>query len=144
MISHIDIYPKSRWKTILTKALTRLFQLFAHEPIIQILGLYMAFLYAPLFSLSALYLLRVSPSVFLTIIPSIFDGVYNEAPSIAGLHYFALGIGLSIASQLYARFLDRIYVHYKNKKGGVGQPEFRLRELSLLSPDAAGGLMIDS
>jgi len=64
--------------------------------------------------------------LLLTIMPSIFAVVYNEAPGIAGLHYFALGIGLSIASQLNARFLDRIYIYYKNKKGGVGQPEFRL------------------
>ena len=63
--------------------------------------------------------------------PSIFADVYNEAPGIAGLHYFALGIGLTTASQLNARFLDRIYIYYKNKKGGVGQPEFRLREFSL-------------
>ena len=60
--------------------------------------------------------------------PNIFSDIYNEAPGIAGLHYIALGIGLSTASQLNARFLDRIYVYLKNKKGGVGEPEFRLRE----------------
>ena len=85
----------------------------------------------PFFSLSLCSLLTpVFPLVFLTIMPSIFADVYNEAPGIAGLHYFALGIGLTAASQLNARFLDRIYIYYKNKKGGVGQPEFRLRELS--------------
>ena len=121
--------------------MTRPFQLFAREPIIQILGIYMAFLYGlfyrpyshppPPFFLSLCSLLTpVFPLVFLTIMPSIFADVYNEAPGIAGLHYFALGIGLTTASQLNARFLDRIYIYYKNKKGGVGQPEFRLRELS--------------
>ena len=85
----------------------------------------------PLFFLSLCSLLTPGfPLVFLTIMPSIFADVYNEAPGIAGLHYFALGIGLTTASQLNARFLDRIYIYYKNKKGGVGQPEFRLRELS--------------
>ena len=70
--------------------------------------------------------------------PSIFADIYNETPGIAGLHYFALGIGLSIASQLNARFLDRIYVYYRNKKGGIGEPEFRLRELFFIFslPDA--------
>ena len=126
----------SRWKSIFAKALTRPFQLFVQEPIIQILGIYMAFIYGLFYSMSfiprvlfALCLLRgVFPSVFLTIIPNIFADVYNEAPGIAGLHYIALGVGLSTASQLNARFLDRIYIYFKNKKGGVGEPEFRLRE----------------
>ena len=82
------------------------------------------------------------PSVFLTIMPNIFAEVYNEAPGIAGLHYIALGIGLSIASQLNARFLDRIYIYYKNKKGGVGQPEFRLRELLYFSFPQADAVLI--
>ena len=36
---------KIRWKILFTNALTRPFQLFAQESIIQILGIYMAFLY---------------------------------------------------------------------------------------------------
>lgn len=38
------------WKVIFKKALTRPFALFAHEPIIQLLGLYMAFIYGTLYS----------------------------------------------------------------------------------------------
>lgn len=72
------------------------------------------------------------PIVFLTTMPAIFADIYHERPGIAGLHYFALGIGLSSASQINARFMDRIYIHFKNKNGGVGEPEFRLRELSIL------------
>ena len=137
IVSHRHLSPReSRWKSIFAKALTRPFQLFVQEPIIQILGIYMAFIYGLFYSMSfiprvlfALCLLRgVFPSVFLTIIPNIFADVYNEAPGIAGLHYIALGVGLSTASQLNARFLDRIYIYFKNKKGGVGEPEFRLRE----------------
>ena len=78
---------------------------------------------------SLVFAYSVFPSVFLTVMPNIFATVYNEAPGIAGLHYIALGIGLTTASQLNARYLDRIYIYYKNKKGGVGEPEFRLREL---------------
>jgi len=40
------------WKTIFIIALTRPFQLFAQEPIIQILGIYMAFLYGLFLSLT--------------------------------------------------------------------------------------------
>jgi hypothetical protein len=69
--------------------------------------------------------------------PNIFADIYNEVPGIAGLHYIALGVGLTTASQLNARLLDRIYVHYKKKNGGVGEPEYRLRELlSSPFPDA--------
>jgi len=72
--------------------------------------------------------------VFLTTIPAIFASIYHESVGIAGLHYIALGAGLSLASQVNGRFMDRIYIHFKNKNGGVGEPEFRLREwVSLIS-----------
>jgi len=67
-------------------------------------------------------------SVFLTTIPTIFGVVYEEKPGIAGLHYLALGVGLSGASQVNARILDKVYGYFKNKNGGVGRPEFRLRQ----------------
>jgi len=62
----------------------------------------------------------------LTTIPSIFEGVYQQPVGIAGLHYIALGVGLTGASQINARTLDQVYVYLKNKNGGVGKPEFRL------------------
>jgi hypothetical protein len=37
------------WKRILTNALIRPFLLFAYEPIVQLLGLYMAFIYGVLY-----------------------------------------------------------------------------------------------
>ncbi|TFK37877.1 MFS polyamine transporter [Crucibulum laeve] len=101
------------WKAIFSKALTRPFAIFAHEPIVQLLGVYMAFLYGIFY-------------LFLTTLPVIFSKIYHQEPGIAGLHYIALGLGLSIASQTNARYMDRIYVHLKNKNGGVGEPEFRL------------------
>ena len=66
--------------------------------------------------------------VFLTTMPAIFGDVYGQAPGIAGLHYLALGIGLSGASQINARLLDRVYKYFKEKNGGEGKPEYRLRE----------------
>ena len=66
--------------------------------------------------------------VFLTTIPSIFQVTYGEPVGIAGLNYFALGVGLTGASQLNARMLDRIYKYFSDKNGGVGKPEYRLRE----------------
>ena len=60
--------------------------------------------------------------------PSIFQGIYGESVGIAGLNYIALGIGLSGASQINARTMDKVYVMLKKRNGGVGRPEFRLRE----------------
>lgn len=53
---------------------------------------------------------------------------YHETLGIAGLNYLALGVGLTTAAQLNGRFMDKIYVYYKNKNGGIAKPEFRLRE----------------
>ena len=91
----------------------RPFALFVREPIIQLLGIYMAFVYGTLY-------------LFLTTIDGIFEGVYHERVGIAGLNYIALGVGLTGASQLNARMLDRIYKYFTNRNGGVGKPEFRL------------------
>ena len=114
-----------------SKALIRPFKLFASEPIIQLLGLYMAFIYGifyrkPSLLLSKTHILRIPWTVFLTTMPSIFANVYHEGPGIQGLHYIALGIGLSVSSQINARFMDKIYIYFKRKNGNVGEPEFRL------------------
>ncbi|OBZ77932.1 hypothetical protein A0H81_01635 [Grifola frondosa] len=101
------------WKHLVTKALLRPFVLFVREPIVQLLGIYMAFIYGLLY-------------LFLTTIPSIFEGVYRQPVGIAGLHYFALGVGLTGASQINARMLDRVYKYFKEKNGGAGKPEYRL------------------
>jgi hypothetical protein len=101
------------WKRIMAKALIRPFVLFAREPIVQLLGIYMAFVYGLLY-------------LFLTTMPAIFGDIYHQKPGIAGLHYLALGVGLSSASQIAARLLDAVYMHFKKKNGGVGRPEFRL------------------
>ncbi|KAI0366301.1 MFS polyamine transporter [Pilatotrama ljubarskyi] len=101
------------WKNIVKKALIRPFVLFYHEPIVQLLGIYMAFVYGTLY-------------LFLTTIPSIFEGTYREPVGIAGLNYFALGVGLTGASQINARMLDRIYKYFQDKNDGVGKPEYRL------------------
>ncbi|PPQ92011.1 hypothetical protein CVT25_004868 [Psilocybe cyanescens] len=112
------------WKLIFSKALTRPFQIFAHEAIVQILGIYMAFVYGLFY-------------LFLTTIPSIFNNIYHESSGIGGLNYLALGLGLFITSQVNGHYMDRIYGYLKNRNDGVGEPEFRLPTLvpgSLLLP----------
>ncbi|KAG1852442.1 MFS polyamine transporter [Suillus subalutaceus] len=101
------------WRTIMAKSLSRPFALFVREPIVQLLGVYMAYQYGLLY-------------LFLTTIPSIFLGVYQQSIAIAGLHYIALGIGMIAAARINAATMDKIYVHFKSKNGGVAKPEFRL------------------
>ena len=121
----------SSWQAMVTKSLVRPFALFVQEPVIQLLGVYMAYLFGTLYSEwfnGAQSAAHPNLSVvFLTTMPSIFEGVYQQPVGIAGLHYIALGIGLTAASQLNARTMDKVYVYLKNKNGGVGKPEFRLR-----------------
>ena len=58
---------------------------------------------------------------------------YHESVGIAGLHFFAIGIGLFSAAMINAKFIDRIYVYFKERNEGVGEPEFRLREFQVFS-----------
>lgn len=102
------------WKDIFGRALTRPFALFVHEPIMQLLGLYMALIYGIFY-------------LFLTTIPAIFARIYHQDVGISGLNYIALGIGLTGASQINARYMDRIYIWLRENRGnGVDEPEFRL------------------
>ena len=66
--------------------------------------------------------------------PTIFGDTYHQPVGIAGLHYLALGVGLTSASQINARMLDRMYRYFKEKNGGEGRPEYRLRASQLHSP----------
>ncbi|KAI0050075.1 MFS general substrate transporter [Auriscalpium vulgare] len=100
-------------RALFRKAIVRAFVLFGTEPIVQLFGIYMAFVYGILY-------------LFLTTIPSIFRDNYHESTGILGLHYIPLGLGLFTASQVNSRLLDKTYAHFKAKNGGVGKPEFRL------------------
>ncbi|RPD55141.1 MFS polyamine transporter [Lentinus tigrinus ALCF2SS1-7] len=102
-----------QWRHIVQKALFRPFMLFVREPIIQLLGTYMAFVYGTLY-------------LFLTTLPTIFQGVYRESIGIAGLNYIALGLGLSGVSQINARLIDVVYKRLCARNGGAGKPEYRL------------------
>ncbi|KAI0751858.1 MFS polyamine transporter [Daedaleopsis nitida] len=102
-----------QWKNIVQKALVRPFMLMAQEPIIQLLSVYLAFVYGMLY-------------LFLTTLPSIFEGVYQQPVGIAGFHYIALGLAMSLTSQVNAPLLDKTYKRLCERNGGVGKPEYRL------------------
>ncbi|KAG7095020.1 hypothetical protein E1B28_005814 [Marasmius oreades] len=112
------------WRAIFAKAMTRPFTLLFREPIAQVIAVYMGYIYGIFY-------------LFLTTLPRIFEGVYKQPAGIAGINYVALGIGLTAASQINARYMDRIYIKLKNKSGGIGKPEFRVPSMiigSLILP----------
>jgi hypothetical protein len=45
----IYAYNSNSWKAVFSKALVRPFKLFIYEPIVQLLGLYLAFIYGLLY-----------------------------------------------------------------------------------------------
>ncbi|KAI0778356.1 MFS polyamine transporter [Trametes elegans] len=101
------------YKEFIARALLRPFILFATEPIIQLVAVYLAFIYGVIY-------------LVIATIPAIYTNVYHEEPGIMGLHYIAMGLGLFVASQVNARILDRVYAVLKRRNNGQGEPEFRL------------------
>ncbi|KAI0639582.1 MFS polyamine transporter [Trametes polyzona] len=101
------------YKDFIFVALFRPFVLFAKEPIIQLVSLYLAFIYGVIY-------------LVIATVPPIFADIYHERPGFIGLHYIALGLGLFVASQTNARALDRVYGILKQRNNGQGEPEFRL------------------
>lgn len=72
-------------------------------------------------------------AVFLTSMPLMFQGTYGESVGVSGLNYLALGIGVTGASQINARAVDKIYKILTKRYGGTGQPEYRLRACCIFS-----------
>jgi multidrug resistance protein len=94
-------------------ALGRPFKLLGTQIIIQVLTLYMAYLYGINY-------------LVLSTFPTLWTEVYHESIGIGGLNYISLGVGLFIGTQICAPTQDRIYRALKKRNGGVGKPEFRV------------------
>ncbi|KAL6902807.1 major facilitator superfamily domain-containing protein [Trichoderma evansii] len=100
----------------LTIALTRPFRLLATQPIVQVMSLYMMFLYGVTY-------------LILSTFASLWANEYHESPGIAGLNYISLGLGFFLGAQICAPLQDRIYAALKRRyvpDGGPGRPEFRV------------------
>jgi len=64
---------------------------------------------------------------------SIWTARYNQSETVSGLHYIAIGIGSTIATQAGGPLTDRIWAHLKTKSYGKVAPEYRV---PLLVPGA--------
>lgn len=110
---HTELDSNQSLLATLKTALVRPFKLLTTQPIVQVIALYMAYLFG------LFYLL-------LSTFPGVWEGVYNESVGIAGLNYISLGVGFVIGAQVNARLSDRIYRHLKMKRNNTGAPEFRI------------------
>ncbi|OKL59558.1 hypothetical protein UA08_05013 [Talaromyces atroroseus] len=100
----------------LQAALVRPFRLLATQPIIQVLALYMAYVYG---------LIYIVLSTFPTLWTS--PDHYDEKTGIAGLNYISLGVGFFLGTQIFAPLQDRVYRALKARTpDNIGRPEFRV------------------
>ncbi|KAF7947838.1 hypothetical protein EAE96_008915 [Botrytis aclada] len=97
----------------LSISLTRPFKLLGTQIIIQVLAVYMAYLYGIMY-------------LVLSTFPGLWEGVYKESVGIGGLNYISLGVGFFLGTQICAPAQDRIYRALKARNNGVGKPEFRV------------------
>ena len=98
---------------VIGPALIRPFRLLGTQPIVQLIAIYMGYLFGLLY-------------LILSTFPTLWTTVYDETVGIGGLNYLSMGIGLAIGAQISARVSDRIYRRLKARNNGVGRPEFRL------------------
>lgn len=99
--------------TKLTNALLRPCRLLFRQPVIQFMALLMAFNYGTLLFVLASY-------------ASLWTSKYHQSVTISGLHYLAIVIGYTVASQGGARLTDKLWQHFKRKAGGQTAPEYRV------------------
>ncbi|KAL8796809.1 MAG: hypothetical protein Q9195_000892 [Heterodermia aff. obscurata] len=106
-------HPERSLANTLQRALVRPFRLLGTQPIVQVLALYMAYIYG------LTYLL-------LSTFPRLWTERYHESIGIGGLNYISLALGFFVATQICGPASDMIYRRLKARNGDVGKPEFRI------------------
>ncbi|RPB05253.1 MFS general substrate transporter [Choiromyces venosus 120613-1] len=94
-------------------AITRPVKMLVMNPVLLMLGLFMAFVYG------FLYLMFVT-------FPILFQGEYGQTPGIAGLNYLGPGVGFMVGLAAFTPLLQKIYLRLTAANNGVAKPEFRL------------------
>ncbi|KAI5297615.1 RING-box protein 1, partial [Ascosphaera pollenicola] len=102
--------------TMLRTSIVRPFILIATQPIVQVLALYMAYIYGLMY-------------LMLSSFPRLWTSseYYGMSIGIGGLNYISLGLGFFVASQVGSRLTDLVYRRLKARSpDNTGKPEFRL------------------
>jgi MFS family permease len=110
---YLDNGPPKSLLSSIGGALVRPARMITTQPIVQVIALYMA------------YLFGVTYLIFATF-PVIWSEVYGESLGIGGLNYISIAIGSFLGIIVNFKYIDRIYRQLKEKNGGVGRPEFRM------------------
>ncbi|KAL9094775.1 MAG: hypothetical protein Q9165_003046 [Trypethelium subeluteriae] len=116
--------PAKSLLSTMSGALVRPSRMLATQPIVQVIALYMAYLFG------LTYLITVT-------FPVVWSEVYGESLGIGGLNFISLGLGTVLGVQINTLFVDRIYRRLKAKNNGVGLPEYRVLSMiigSVLEP----------
>ena len=115
----------------LQTSLVRPFRLLATQPIIQVLALYMAYIYGLMY-------------LMLSTFPTLWTDpdYYHESTGIGGLNYISLGLGAFLGAYLCAYFNDRLFKRLKARNHDEGKPEYRLPLLSIVTVCVPAGLFI--
>ncbi|KAJ5949934.1 MFS multidrug transporter [Penicillium verhagenii] len=115
----------------LQTSLVRPFRLLLTQPIVQVLAIYMAYIYGLMY-------------LMLSTFPTLWTSAdyYNESSGIGGLNYISIGIGFWGGSQICAPMVDRIYRALAARNGGVGRPEFRIPLMSIAAIMLPAGLFV--
>jgi len=100
-------------RQVVGHGLVRPFVMLGCESILQILSLYMAFIYGLIY-------------IQTTTTTDVFEQIYGESVGVAGTNFVAQGLGFFVCSQINGRLLDYFYRTLTARNGGVGRPEFRL------------------
>jgi multidrug resistance protein len=106
--------PKKSMASHLGTAFKRPILLLTTQPIVQLMALYIGYVYG------VLYLVLAS-------FPEVWREQYGETNTgIAGLNYISLGIGFYAGTQIAANFADKIYKNLKSQNSDIGRSEFRV------------------
>ena len=98
---------------ILRIAAVRAFRMLATQPIIQVIAVYLAYLFGLFY-------------LILSTFPEFWQDIYQESVGVGGLNYLSLGIGFFIGAQTAAQLIDRTYQRLKLQNNDIGRPEFRI------------------
>lgn len=107
--------PERSFSKHLQTALVRPFRMIATQPIVQVLAVYIAYVYGIMY-------------LVLSTFPGLWTGedYYHESIGIGGLNYISLGLGFFLGTQIGAPLNDRFYRKLRQRNNGVGRSEFRV------------------
>lgn len=110
---HAEMVGSQSLTARLRTGLLRPLRFMAFQPMIQIMAVLLAVNYGTLY-------------LVLTSYATLWTERYGQSIGQSGLHYLALAIGYTVASQVGARATDLLWKRLKHRAGGQTAPEYRV------------------